>query len=137
LAKVLKTARVTMKKVTFDNRKSIELQIGLGKNLTAEQSEPMKIRGWLVDEHVCVQKPSRYSGWRVSLYPWGDMISRDFFSKDDAVDYAKQVSALGIDWTTICKPENYYQSDVYFDALVGLIVLRDQYEADGLFKPQR
>jgi hypothetical protein len=137
LAKVLKTSRVTMKKVTFDNSKSIALQIGLGKNLTPEQSEPMTIEGWLVDEHVCVQKPSKDSGWRVSLYPWGDMISRDFFSKDDAVDYAKQVRALGIDWTTICKPENYYQSDVYFDALEKLIVLRDQYEADGLFKPRK
>jgi hypothetical protein len=107
------TTRVTMKKITFGNSKSIALQIGLGKNLSPEQSEPMKIEGWLIDEHVCVQKPSRDSGWRVSLYPWGDMISRDFFSKDDAVDCAKQVRALGIDWTTICMPENYYQSDVY------------------------
>jgi hypothetical protein len=126
-----------MKKVKFDNSKSIALQIGLGKTLTAEQSEPMKIDGWLVDEHVCVQKPSRDSGWRVSLYPWGDMISRDFFSKDDAVDYANQVRMLAIDWTTICEPENYYQSDVYFDALEKLIILRHQYEADGLFKPRK
>jgi hypothetical protein len=137
LAKVLKTERVTMKKVTFDNRQSIALQIGLGQNLSPEQSEPMKIDGWLVDEHVCVQKPSSASGWRVSLYPWGDKISFDFFSKADAIDYAKQVSALGIDWTTICRPENYYRSDVYFDSLEQLIVLRDQYEADGLFKPRQ
>jgi hypothetical protein len=126
-----------MKKVTFDNSKSIALQIGLGKTLTAEQSEPMKISGWLVDEHVCVQKPSSGNGWRISLYPWGDKISFDFFSKADAIAYAKKVSALGIDWTTICQPENYYQSDVYFDALEKLIVLRDQYEADGLFKPRQ
>jgi len=57
----------------------------------------MRIDGWLVDEHVCVQKTvprQRVARVAVSM---GGMISRDFFSKDDAIDYAKQVRALGID----------------------------------------
>jgi hypothetical protein len=76
-----------MKKVKFDNSQSIALQQALpGATLTSEQLEPMKIEGWLVDNHVCVQKPGA-NGFRcVSLYPWGDKISFEFFSKDDAIE---------------------------------------------------
>jgi hypothetical protein len=89
-----------MKKVQFDTRQSIALQKALpGVTLTPEQLEPMKIEGWLVDDHVCVQKPTGDNGsWCVSLYPWGDKISPQFFSRDDATEYAKDVSKLGIDW---------------------------------------
>lgn len=124
-----------MKKVKFDNSQSIALQKALGKVLTPEQLEPAKIEGWLIGDHVCVQKPFPDSGWRVSLYPWGDKISRDFFSKADAIEYAEDVNALEIDWPAIYEPENYVRSELYFSALARLIVVRDRYEADGYFKP--
>jgi hypothetical protein len=124
-----------MKKVKFDNSQSIALQKALGAKLTPEQLEPVKIEGWLLGDHVCVQKPVSDSGWRVSLYPWGDKISLDFFSKADAIDYAKDVNALKIDWAAIYAPENYVRSELYFSALAKLIAVRDQYEADGYFKP--
>jgi hypothetical protein len=80
-----------MKKVKFDNSQSIELQKALpGAELTPEQLSIMHIEGWLVDDHVCVQKPAGDAGWRVSLYPWGDRISGEFYFKADAVEYAKR-----------------------------------------------
>jgi hypothetical protein len=91
----------------------------------------------LVDDHICVQKPFPDSGWRVSLYPWGDKISLDFFSKADAIEYAKDVEALKIDWTAVYAPENYVRSELYFSSLARLIEVRDRYEADGLFKPRQ
>jgi hypothetical protein len=126
---------VTMKKVKFDNSQSIALQKGLGVTLASEQMEPLTIEGWLVDDHVCIQKPSGERGWRVSLYPWGDRISLDFFSKDDATEYAREVSELGIDWKAVYAPENYVRSELYFEALAKVIAVRDQFEADGYFKP--
>jgi hypothetical protein len=127
-----------MKKVQFDTRQSIALQKALpGVTLTPEQLEPMKIEGWLVDDHVCVQKPTGDNGsWCVSLYPWGDKISPQFFSRDDATEYAKDVSKLSIDWKAVYTPENYVKSDLYLQALAQLHALRDIYEADGYFKPQ-
>jgi hypothetical protein len=126
-----------MRKVKFDNSQSIALQQALpGVTLTSEQLEPMKIEGWLVDDHVCVQKPGEYSDWCVSLYPWGDKISFEFFSKADATEYAKDVSKLGIDWKTIYSPENYVKSDLYLRALAQIVALRDVYEAGGYFKPR-
>jgi hypothetical protein len=124
-----------MKKVKFDTSQSIALQKALpGVTLTPEQLEPMKIEGWLVDVHVCVHKPAGDNGWRVSLYPWGDRISLDFFSKDDAIEYAKDVGKLGIDWKAVYLPENYAKSDLHSKALAQLNALRDKYEADGYFK---
>jgi hypothetical protein len=123
-----------MKKVTFDNSQSIALQKALGVSLTPEQMEPVKIEGWLVGDHVCVQKPFHDAGWRVSLYPWGDKISLDFFSKADAIEYAKDVNALKIDWAALYTPENYVRSELYFSSLAKVIAVRDQYEDDGYFK---
>ena len=125
-----------MKKVKFDTSQSIALQKALPRAaLTPAQLEPMKIEGWLVDDHVCVQQPTGPDGsWCVSLYPWGDKISGEFFTKDDATDYARAVSELGIDWQTIFLPENYAKSDLHFEALEQLNILRDEFEADGYFK---
>jgi hypothetical protein len=124
-----------MKRVKFDNRQSIALQSALpGVTLTPGQRSPMKLEGWLVDDHVCIQKPGDRNAWCVSLYPWGDKISFDFFTKDDATEYAKDVSKLGIDWTTMFLPENYVKSAAYMKALAQLHTLRDRYEADGYFK---
>jgi hypothetical protein len=64
----------------------------------------------------------------------GDKISLDFFTKDDATEYAKDVSKLGIDWKTIFLPENYVKSAAYLEALAQLQALRDRYEADGYLK---
>jgi hypothetical protein len=126
-----------MQKVKFDNSQSIALQSALpGVTLTPAQRNPMKLEGWLVDDHVCIQKAGDRSGWCVSLYPWGDKISLEFFAKDDATEYAKDVSKLGIDWITIYLPENYVKSAAYGEALAQLHVLRDRYEADGYFKPR-
>jgi hypothetical protein len=110
------------------------LHQSLGRNFTADQAKPTKLEGWLVDDHVCVQKPAPGSdgGWRVSLYPWGDLIASEFFTKEDATSFAKDVSALGIDWARIRSAgiaDEEYQSAII---LVGGI--RATYEADGLIK---
>ncbi|HMF69356.1 MAG TPA: hypothetical protein VK602_17305 [Phyllobacterium sp.] len=126
-----------MKKVKFDNNQSIALQKALpGVALTPEQMEVMNLEGWLVDDHVCIQKPvpKINAGWRVSLYPWGDLISGDFYTKSDATEYAKDVSKLGIDWKAIHSPENYAKGDLHLQALAKLSALRDEYEADGYFE---
>jgi len=126
-----------MKKVKFDNSRSIALQKALsGVALTPDQTEVLNLEGWLVDDHVCVQKPipKINAGWRVSLYPWGDLISGDFYTKSDATEYAEDVSKLGIDWNAVYSPENYAKSDLYLQALAKLNALRDEYEADGYFK---
>jgi hypothetical protein len=88
-----------------------------------------------VDDHVCVQQPAGEVGWRVSLYPWGDLISADFYTKDDAIEYAKDVSKLGIDWDAIYRPANYAKSARYRQALSRLEGLRDEYQEGGYFKP--
>jgi hypothetical protein len=126
-----------MRKVKFDDSQSIALQKALPDvTLTPEQQKPTKIEGWLVDDHVCVQKPVGGDGsWRVSLYPWGHKISYDFFSKADATEYAEEVSKLGIDWNAVYSPENFVKSELYWQALAQLVVLRDVYEAGGYFKP--
>jgi hypothetical protein len=95
----------------------------------------MKFEGWLVDNHVCIQTSGERGGWCVSLYPWGDKISLDFFTRDDATEYAKDVSKPGIDWETIFLPENYVKSAAYLKALTQLHALRDHYEAEGYFGP--
>lgn len=128
-------AQLDMRHIKFDNSQSIALQTALGITLAPEQMEPIEIEGWLVDNHVCIQKPSGERGWRVSLYPWGDRISLDFFSKDDATQYAEDVSKLEIDWESVYASENYVRGELYFEALAKVIALRDQYEADGYFKP--
>jgi hypothetical protein len=124
-----------MRKVKFDNSQSIALQKALGVSLTSEQMKPMKIEGWLVGDHVCIQNPLQDGGWRVSLYPWGDKISLDFFSKDDAIEYAKDVNALGATGSPFTRTENYVRSELYFSSLAKLIAIRDRYEAEGYFKP--
>jgi hypothetical protein len=76
-----------MKRVKFDNRQSIALQSALpGVTLTPAQRSPMKLEGWLVDDHVCIQKPGDRNAWCVSLYPWGEKISFEFFN---ATEHAK------------------------------------------------
>jgi hypothetical protein len=91
---------------------------------------------WLVDDHVCVQKPipDDNAGWRVSLYPWDHKISFDFFTKEDAVEYAKDVSKLSIDWAATYSAEKFTETKECRSALTWLIALRDLYEADGYFK---
>jgi hypothetical protein len=110
-----------MKKVKFDNSQSIARQSALpGVTLTPAQRKPIKLEGWLVDDHVCIQKSGDRGGWRLSLYPWCDKISLDFFTKDDATEYATDVIKLGIDWKTIFLPENYVKSVAYLEALAQL-----------------
>ena len=127
-----------MKKVKFDNSQSIALHKALpGVTLTPEQMEPMKIEGWLVDDHVCVQKPGNNVSWCISLYPWGDKISLEFFSKEDAIEYAKDVSKLGIDWKAIHSPENYAISDLYLLALAQLKCLARRVRGRWFFQVSR
>jgi hypothetical protein len=123
-----------MKKVRFDNRQSIALQKAL-PGATPDQIDVLQIEGWLVDDHVCVQKPGGGAGWRVSLHPWGDLISAEFYTKDDAIEYAKDVSKFGVDWNAVYQPANYAKSALYRRALSQLATLRDKYEAGGYFKP--
>jgi hypothetical protein len=127
-----------MKKVKFDNSQSIAFRMTLpGLAPMLVQLKPMKLEGWLVDEHVCVQKPAgKNGGWCVSLYLWGDMISLDFVCKDDATEYAQDVSKMEIDWKTIYRPENYGTGDLYSRAIKALNALAGVYRAAGYFKPQ-
>jgi hypothetical protein len=66
---------------------------------------------------------------------WGDLISADFYTKADAIEYAKDVSKFGVDWDDIYQPKNYAKSALYRRALSQLAALRDKYEAGGFFKP--
>jgi hypothetical protein len=123
-----------MKKVKFDNAQAIALHQSLGKNLTSDEAKVMKLEGWLVDDHLCVQKPTPKSdvGWRVSLYPWGDLIASEFFTKDDATSFAKDISALEIDWESIRSAG--MEAEEYQRAIELVRGIRALYEADGLMK---
>jgi hypothetical protein len=127
-----------MKKVQFDTSQSIAMHRASGETVAPDEREPMAIEGWLVDDHVCVQMPIAQddAGWRVSLYPWGYKISFDFFSKADAIEYAEDVSKLGIDWVAIYSVENFTETSVFRAALAQIIELRDAYDADGYFQPR-
>lgn len=122
-----------MKKVKFDNSLSLELAF-------AGRSTPpiLKLEGWLVDNHVCVQQPNSENGsdWRVSLYPWGHLLTSDFYTRSDAMEFAKEVSKLGIDWNFIHSSKPIGRSLEYKRALTNVRALRNQYEADGFFKPR-
>ena len=98
-----------MKKVKFDNSLSLELAYA------GQRMPPILIlEGWLVDDHVCIQLPNLENGsdWRVSLYPWGHVLTFDFYTKSDATEFAKDISKLGIDWKFIhsVKPIGALQS---------------------------
>ena len=123
-----------MKKVKFDNAEAIALHQRLGRTLTVDQAKPMKLEGWLVDDHLCVQKPAPDgdAGWRVSLYPWGDLIASEFFTKADATAFAKDVSALEIDWKRIRSAG--IDDGSYQIAIVQVRAIRAMYEVDGLMK---
>ena len=116
-----------MKKVKFDN--SLSLQ----QAFAGRQMPPILIlEGWLVDDHVCVQKPNLENGsdWRVSLYPWGHVLSFDFYTKSDATEFAKDVCELRIDWKFIHSSTPIGRSPEYKRALAQIRALRNQYEAD-------
>ena len=66
----------------------------------------------------------------------GYKISFDFFSKADAVEYAGDVSKLGIDWVAIYSAESFTETSAFRAALAQIIELRDRYEADGYFQPR-
>jgi len=123
-----------MKKVKFDNSLSLELAYA------GQRMPPILIlEGWLVDDHVCVQKPNLENGsdWRVSLYPWGHVLTFDFYARSDATEFAKDISKLGIDWTFIHSSKPIGRSPEYKQALAQIRALRNQYEADGFFKPRQ
>ena len=126
-----------MRKVNFNNSRSIELSRSLGANLTADQSKVLRLEGWLVDDHICVQKPLPKIGadWRVCLYPWGHVVSGDFYTKDDAIEYARDLSALGIDWQKLYdEAKNFGETPGYKRELARLIELHHPYAAEGFFK---
>jgi hypothetical protein len=64
----------------------------------------------------------------------GTIRSFDFFTKEDAVEYAKDVSKLSIDWAATYSAEKFTETKECRSALTRLIALRDLYEADGYFK---
>ena len=116
-----------MKKVKFDN------SLSLRQAFAGRQMPPILIlEGWLVDDHVCVQKPNLENGsdWRVSLYPWGHVLSFDFYTKSDATEFAKDVCELRIDWKFIHSSTPIGRSPEYKRALAQIRALRNQYEAD-------
>jgi len=95
--------------------------------------------GGLVCDHDCVQQPNLEYGsdWRVSLYPWGHVLSFDFYTKSDATEFAKDVCKLRIDWKFIHSSTPIGRSPEYKRALAQIRALRNQYEADGFFKPRQ
>jgi hypothetical protein len=118
-----------MKKVAFNDAPTLA---AFGEDL----SETIRLEGWLVDEHVCIQKPDRKRewGWRVSLYPWGLRLSEDFYARADAEEYAREVSALGIDWRSIYAQENFGESPEFEVAHTKISEIRNRYESQGFFK---
>jgi len=52
--------------------------------------------GGLVCDHDCVQQPNLENGsdWRVSLYPWGHVLTFDFYTKSDATDGRSDFNGL-------------------------------------------
>jgi hypothetical protein len=118
-----------MKKVRFDDAPTLAA-------FKEDLSEIIPLEGWLVDEHVCVQKPDpeRDWGWRVSLYPWGLRLSEDFYARADAEEYAKEISRLGIDWRSIYASEDLGESAEFKDARAKITEIRDRYDAQGFFK---
>jgi hypothetical protein len=123
-----------MKKVKFDNAQAIALHQSLGKPLTSDQAKPVKLEGWLVDDHLCVQKPLPKSDadWRVSLYPWGDLIVSEFFTKADATAFAEDVSALELDWERVRSAG--VEDESYQLAIMQVRAIRGKYEVEGLMK---
>jgi hypothetical protein len=91
-----------MKKVRFDTSGAIAFQLKLGRDLPPDERKPMKLEGWLVDDHLCVRK-TKHEGWCLSLYPWGDRITAGFFTKDDVVACAKDIHALHVPWAQMHK----------------------------------
>ena len=123
-----------MKKVKFDNSLSLELAFA------GRQMPPILIlEDWLVDDHVRIQQPNLEIGsdWRVSLYPWGHVLTFDFYTRADATEFAKDISKLGIDWKFIHSVKPIGRSPEYKGALAQIRALRNQYEADGFFKPRQ
>ena len=123
-----------MKKVKFDNSLSLELAYA-GRRMPPI----LMLEGWLVDDHVCIQQPNLENGsdWRVSLYPWGHLLTLDFYTRSDATEFAKDISKLGIDWKFIYSVKPIGRSPEYKWALAQIRALRNQYEADGFFKPRQ
>ena len=80
------------------------------------------LEGWLVDDHVCVQQPNLENGsdWRVSLYPWGHVLTFDFYTKSDATEFAKDVCKLRIDWKFIHSSTPIGRSPEYKRALAQI-----------------
>jgi hypothetical protein len=123
-----------MKKVKFDNGLSLR-QAFVGR----QTPSVLSLEGWLVDDHVCIQKPNleNESDWCVSLYPWGHLLSFDFYTKSDATEFAVDISKLGIDWEAVYSSVSIGRSPDYKRALAQIRALRDRYEADGFFKSRK
>jgi hypothetical protein len=124
-----------MRKVKFDNSQSLALQ---QRHVGGHIPDVLTLEGWLVDDHICIQKPvpEDDAGWRVSLYPWGHLISFDFYTKADATEYAKDVSRLGIDWKSIYSAKGFHNTPEFAAMLAQVTKLRDRYEAEGFFRPE-
>jgi hypothetical protein len=120
-----------MKKVHFDTSSSIAFQLRLGRDLPQEQRVPAKLEGWLVDDHICVQKPDEENGaWCLPLYPWGDKISEDFFAKADAVACAQDLSKLQVPWEWMHSVDEI--TPEYSEWADKCRQILDRYRADGL-----
>lgn len=123
-----------MKRVRFDNSGAIAHHKKLGRELTPDEATLIKLEGWLVGVHLCVQKPlSAERGYCLSLYPWGDKLSSDFFAKDDAVACAKQIDALDIPWDRMREID--IKSAEYREYVAMVRAVLETYEADGLMMP--
>lgn len=123
-----------MKKVSFDTSASVALHVKLGQEFTPEQSKPVKREGWLIGDHVCVQKPrGDDEGWCLSLYPWGDRLTTEFFAKADAVACAKEIAALDLPWKHLRSLDP--RSSEYGHYIVWVRLILASYEVEGFMTP--
>jgi hypothetical protein len=123
-----------MKKVRFDTSGAIAFQLKLGRDLPPGERKPMKLEGWLVDDHLCVRK-TKNEGWCLTLYPWGDRITAGFFTKDDAVACAKEIHALDVPWSRMHNVDAISSS--YVDHVMKVRAILEIYRADGLLEAER
>ena len=56
-----------MKKVLFDTSGAIAFRLRLGRDLPPDELKPVKVEGWLVDDHLCIRKPKTDSEGMVPL----------------------------------------------------------------------
>lgn len=83
--------------------------------------------------HLRPKPISSDGGWCVSLYPWGDRLTRDFYAKADAIAFANELHSLDVPWEHIRGLD--IGSDEYRMYVALIMSLISDCDADGLLMP--